>query len=128
MKVCIVRQPFVQRWAGDVALVFLRWVTQHSPLRHSLKVYLCPTHTLRTCKGPAYGFFTPGRPPFIAVACRRKHRTSLGRFTDDILETLAHEWCEYEKWRDGRVRNHRGIQNRIDYLIRRFRHHITNPP
>ena len=70
-------------------------------------------------QGAGYGFFCPGCPPVIALACYQPG-ASFNNRCQSILNTFAHEWCEYEKWRDGKVRNHRGLHQRADALIRRF--------
>jgi hypothetical protein len=123
MKLCIIRNPTVASWINDLHCVFAGWLVEHYSLQHNLDVYLHPVRVLDTRKGLAWGFFTPGRRPVIVLACR----PGSGSFTqcyNHLLDTFAHEWCEYEKWRDGKVRNHRGLQRRVDALIHRFRSYL----
>lgn len=106
------------RWVNDLCYAFTAWYIAHHSVPDGLNIYLYPLREIPTPKGPALGYFMPGRRPTIGVACPR-HGSFSGR-CDLILHTLAHEWCEYEKWRDRIPRNHRGIDNRTDALIRRF--------
>lgn len=124
MKLRIIRNPRVAGWIDDLHRVFAAWLVRQYPLRHNLDVYLHPSRVLNTCQGPAWGFFTPGRRPAIVLACRPPSK-SLSQRLNHLLDTFAHEWCEYEKWRDNKTRNHRGLQQRVDALVNRFHTDLT---
>ena len=42
---------------------------------------------------------------------------------EEYLDTLAHELCHYDKWRREIDRNHRGLQKRVESLVRKFNEH-----
>lgn len=123
MKICIIRNPKVAAWINNLHYVFAAWLRDHCTLRHNLTVYLYPIRVLKTYQGPAWGFFTPGRQPAIVLACRPPEKSFHAR-VNHILQVFAHEWCEYEKWRDNKPRNHRGLQQRQVALVQRFRSHL----
>ena len=111
-------------WVADAHWAFGAWLTKNYPLRHNLDLFLKATSSLTTCKGPAWGYFYPAFPPAIVLACRRPKYT-LNKRCGDLLDTFAHEWCHYEQWRDGHKFHHRGLQRRVDSLIRLFRKELN---
>ena len=80
-----------------------------------------PTHDGRRC----WGWFNNRKPVEIGIAAKRPAYYK-GRLADrdrkirSFLDTFAHEFVHYEKWRDKRPQNHRGLQQRVNALINRF--------
>ena len=125
MSLRIVRNPTVANWIVDLHRVFAAWLTDHYKLQHNMTVYLHPTTQLVTSQGLACGYFVSGRRPTIVLACRPPSKTFY-TCLHDLLDTFAHEWCEYEKWRDHKPGNHRGLQQRVDALIRQFYNYLRS--
>jgi hypothetical protein len=115
-------------WVRRLTVDFVNWYLENYGVDQQIKIRLCNAgyldpgdHTLN------YGVFfrSKGRLHiYIATRWRDWKQDGYiktcheGKWT--ILDSLAHELCEYEKWRDNKAGNHRGIQNRIDSLIRKF--------
>lgn len=39
---------------------------------------------------------------------------------EGVLDTIAHELCHYEQWRDGRKLSERGVKQRAAALVKRW--------
>jgi hypothetical protein len=120
-KIVIDAPTATPKWMVEAARQFLTYVGLNAPL----DVFLMPQRRikiprLKTRRGSiVLGVFSSRKThPGIIVACRQKGSRQLRLFW--LIQTLAHEWCHYEKWRDGKVQNHRGVPQRTDALTLRF--------
>ncbi len=124
----------VPRWVAGIHIALANWLADHYPIPHTIAVHLAPNVSLPTNDGRrCWGCFHPGRQPTITLACGRPRID--GRLPDRGLQTafllgnFAHGFVHYEQWRDEKAMNHRGIENRVDGLLRRFhKHAIQRPP
>ena len=85
---------------------FTRWLEDQIDIRHRVDVHI----TSRL-----WGYFdAPGRytgfDPYAVVSMDR-----------DPLLTIAHEMVHYEQWRDKREGTERGVEQRAEALVRRWR-------
>lgn len=92
---------------APVALrAFARWLEAEIGIVHPLDVHLVSSLD---------GFFeAPGRTsgfhPYMIVALQ-----------NDPVTTIAHEAVHYEQWRDKRPVNERGVDQRAEALVRRWK-------
>lgn len=119
----------VPKWVVNTHIMFADWLAEHYPIPHTIVVHLTPSVSMPTNDGRrCWGCFQPGKPPNIILACGRPRID--GRLPDRglqlgfLLGNFAHEFCHYERWRDGRAMNHRGVENRVDGLLKRFREYV----
>jgi len=119
----------VPKWVAGVHIAFANWLADHYLIRHTIDVHLAPSISMPTHDGRrCWGCFRPGKQPAITLACGRPKIN--GRLPNRdlqigfLLGNFAHEFVHYEQWRDNRTANHRGIENRVDGLIKRFHRYI----
>ena len=72
-------------------------------------------------KRRCWGFFSPN-DLVIGLTCRRPSGRPLAIH---LLEIFAHEFCHYERYRDGREQNERGIDKRALAMVRRFMREVV---
>jgi hypothetical protein len=109
----------VADWVAALHQAFAIWLRQKYVLKHTIRIHLCQKSELLTRHGPAWGYFNPGKRPAIVVTCLRPGKTEDERFFR-LLDTMAHEWVHYEQFRDNKPLSHRGLQRRVDGLVREF--------
>lgn len=85
---------------------FVRWLESVIHFKHNVDVIVC---------SKLYGYFdAPGErrgfTPYIVVP-----------LDENLIPTLAHEAVHYEQWRDDREMNERGVEQRAQALVRRWR-------
>ena len=120
----------VRKWiVGDVQR-FAEYLETVSPSKHRICIELCPAPAVAVYgdKSGECGFGVFIRRLVkcgIAIACdwlpyRKDGISGRADARRLILESLAHEWCHYERFRDGRPDNHRGVERRTRCLVDRF--------
>ncbi len=124
-----IESTHVPCWVRDYCAVFSNWLEERFTIPHKIVTLVVPVAAFQDYDRVKYlGFFSPtvlGRP-WIGLACRqrvgrsRNPRIRHGRRIHALLHTFAHEFAHYEKWRDKKVNNHRGIPQRTDRLVREF--------
>jgi hypothetical protein len=117
-------------WVQDLHLAFANWLEDTYNVKHGIEVYLFNNQTLPTDDTQrAWGLFTILKPsefkafkkktPFIGLTGNRRNTTR--RLKErHFVYIFAHEFCHYEQWRDGKPLNHRGLENRVNSLVRKF--------
>ena len=118
----------VAKWVRQLTVDFANWFLENFGVDHQIKIRLFAAGYLDTGnESPAYAtFFHRYGKPNIYVATWWYYWRDDGHVKDrqeareEFLDSLAHEFCEYHKWRRGVPNNHRGIQRQIDSLVRRF--------
>jgi len=119
----------VPKWVAGVHIAFADWLADNHLVLHTLAVPLTPSISMPTNDGRrCWGCFQPGEPPNIVLACGRPkidgHLPDRGLQIGFLLGNFAHEFCHYEQWRDNKAANHRGVEDRVDGLLKRFRSYI----
>jgi len=117
-------------WVRGLHIAFAGWLAKHYPIKHQIKVYLWPFVSIATFDGGrCWGYFSDEKPLEIGLACRwpacckcRPKQCTRDRSIKchELLDCFAHEFVHYERWRDKRPQNHRGLQRRVNALVRRF--------
>lgn len=119
----IVAEQRVALWIVGLHVAFAEWLLNHSKPRHHLTVFLHARPTLPVPDGRrCLGFYTP-RDRVIGLACRLqlpRRNTSKTVHIRMLLDDFAHEYVHYERHRDNKAQNHRGLQQRVDTLCVRF--------
>jgi predicted SprT family Zn-dependent metalloprotease len=72
-------------------------------------------------KKRCWGFFNQS-DLVIGLANRRPSGWPLATH---LLEVFAHEFCHYERYRNGREQNERGIDKRALAMVRRFMREVV---
>ncbi len=123
----------VPRWVASVHIAFANWLADHHLICHTIAVHLTPSISLPTRDGRrCWGCFHPDKQLTITLACGRPKID--GRLPDRglqigfLLGNFAHEFVHYEQWRDNKATNHRGLENRVDALLGRFREYVMQRP
>lgn len=89
---------------------FVDWLEGEIDVRHPVEIHV-------TTK--IYGFFdAPDKSdkdyaPYMVILKDK-----------DIHAIIAHEFVHYEQWRDGRPRTERGVEQRAQALVRRWRSQV----
>ncbi len=114
-------------WIVDLHVDFASWLAENYTVLHHIEVVLAPTFVIKNQDGTfSFGVFAIDVDDnlFIDLGCGRPRIK--GRYPkreDQIymfLHTFAHEFCHYERWRDGVANTHRGITNQAMAKVRRF--------
>jgi hypothetical protein len=111
----------VPQWIVGLYKAFAEWLLPQSPCPHNLKVYLyprtsIPTHDGRRC----VGYFNENTLE-IGLACWFQcSRDDWDQRARRALDNFAHEYIHYERFRDGRTQNHRGLNRRVAAVCCRF--------
>ncbi len=123
----IYHEPHVHKWVKQLTVDFANWFLEEVGLDHQITIRLYAAGSLDPGNGLAMACFGLRRDkPCIWVATWWYFWREDGRVKDrkeareEILDSLAHEFVHYDKWRRGLPRNHRGLQQRVNALIRRF--------
>lgn len=124
----------VAKWVKQLTVDFTNWFLEEYGVEHQIRLYLYAAGSLRNGKngdmGAAFFDVTNGKP-HIRVAVWWYFWRDAGAVRNreearqEILDSLAHELVHYNKWRRGIGRNHRGLQQTVDKMIRRFNEHST---
>ncbi len=62
----------VSKDISNLCLLFADYLIQNFSLEHNLHVYLHPKYEIPTRKGPALGFFTPGKTPQSSLLVNKR--------------------------------------------------------
>jgi hypothetical protein len=118
----------IPKWVLVIHTTFASWLTDNFTLDHTIKIHLSYVISFATANKHqrALGFFNPNKSkPYIGLACRIP-KLSRDQQIPLLLETFAHEFCHYEQFRDGKPRNHRGVENRAYSLVNRFHQYVRS--
>lgn len=118
--------PGVKKWIVTEVEKYLQHLMKVSPLRHKMRIELCPATAVAVDYGCGFGVFVYyNRVCRIALACDwlpyRKagieNREDARRM---ILKNFAHEWGHYEQFRDSCEMSDRGANRRVKRLTRGY--------
>ncbi len=115
----------VEIWVRKLAVDFTNWYLNRVGVEHQIKIYLRACGELSTPVGLGIACFN-SYGPRIWIATWWPYWCEDGIIQDQadayeiILDSLAHELVHYEKWSRGIPNNHRGLQPRVDRLLREF--------
>lgn len=113
------------KWVRNVHKHFARWLEKTYPIEHRIDVALNTSVERKLSDGVRYvGYFLPvgKRKADIVLNCGWQEffrEDKKYRFIYHI-GIFAHEFVHYEKYRDGRRQNHRGLQNRAKAITLRY--------
>ncbi len=123
----IYHDPEVALWVKKLTVDFSNWYLNTVGVDHQITIKLHAAGAIATPIGRAMACFNGrGGKPCIWVATWWYYWRDDGRVRnrqeayDEILDSLAHEFIHYEKWSRKIPSNHRGLQRRVNSLIRRF--------
>ena len=130
IKIQVIYDTKVPKWIRDVHITFSNWLAANYSIPTRLNVYLYPEVVLKFDALRFWGYFNPSyKYPRIGLACGRPRID--GKFPsqddqiDHFLHTFAHEFVHYERWRDNKPQNHRGVENRAHGLVNKFHKYLT---
>jgi hypothetical protein len=119
--------PEVALWVKHLTVDFSNWFLENVGVDHQITIRLRAAGSLKTSTGLAAACFgLRNGKPCIWVATWWYYWREEGKVKnrqearDEILDSLAHEFAHYDKWRRGAARNHRGLQRQVDSMIRQF--------
>jgi hypothetical protein len=113
----IIYDPKLPKWIVTLHVKFAEWLQATYDIKHSITIKLYNNRSLKTLyKIKCWGYFEPDAQT-IGLACRRPPNWP---WAIHVLEVFAHEFCHYERYRDGRKQNERGIDKRALAMVRRF--------
>lgn len=120
----------VPKWIRKLTIEFTNWYKRNYSVDHQITFRLYVAGYLDSgSPKPSYGCFAlRSGEPCIWLATWWYYWRDAGVVKDraeareEYLDTLAHELCEYDRWRRGLPNNHRGIQKHINAIVRRFEH------
>lgn len=112
-----------------------RWLRRRMHFPHAVEVYVVDRPTVARGEHVGWGLYlTPEEEPddpaarsriFVAGGTprvlSRHYGADRAACLNDVVDTLLHECVHYEQWRDRRPVNERGVQSRVDALLRRYR-------
>lgn len=108
--------PKISSRVKRLYLEFLEWLLTQTEITDLDITFYHKRSLFRVNKREAaYGAFRPG---IIILASRPRDRQQLSQLL--LLRTFTHEIIHYERWRDGKVNNHRGIEQRVKGLILKY--------
>jgi hypothetical protein len=121
----------VPKWTIRLLGTCADWLATDYDLRHTITLnvpasgYLIIGDETKRCYG-MFGYLNKATDvPIIWIAgywyywkgTLADNRAEASAF---LLDTLIHEFVHYEQWRDGKAFSHRGLDRRVDSLVRRF--------
>jgi hypothetical protein len=124
--------PEVAKWVKQLTKDFSNWFLENVGVDHQITIRLLAAGSIIIRTGRAAACFGLQREkPCIDVATWWYFWREDGWVTNRvearafILESLAHEFSHYDKWRRGvQWENHRGLQRQVDSMIRKFNNSI----
>jgi hypothetical protein len=119
----------VAKWVRELTIEFVNWYKQNYIVEHEIVFRLYVAGYLDSGRPTGdYGCFAPRcGNACIWLATWWFYWRDAGTVKDraqareEYLDTLAHELCHYDKWRRG-SNGHRGLQRRVDAMLRQFNH------
>ena len=119
----------VPKWVFAMHCVFAQWLKDSYPVRHYILTDLMnrasvsrKEHYVGTFSASSYRKCCPN----ITLACKTPSIKGLDRYTQhsfkvyELLNTFAHEFVHYEQWRDKKPMTHRGVENRVLAILKKF--------
>lgn len=123
----------VAKWVRRLVIDFANWFKRNCGVDHQITIRLYANGYLDSGgKTLAFGCFARrwGKPCIWLATWwyywrDDGHVKNRQEAREELLDSLAHEFAEYDKWRRGVPNNHRGIHQRINSIVRTFEIHST---